>query len=197
MTTTHNDGYRVIAVHGYNSWPEKHWFPWLSEQLESRGIPIQVCSLPDSSQPQPQAWQQALREQIPSLDEKTIVVAHSLGCITVLRYLLEKNFTPHSLILVSGFLAQSTILPELNEFIGNDVTPARLKEKGIVNIPSIVIYSDNDEVVLPEHSKELAEALSSEHVFIPQGQHFLEEEGWTEFPQLLEIITSTIPQPEK
>ncbi|WP_425918144.1 alpha/beta hydrolase [Acinetobacter sp. TSRC1-2] len=42
--------------------------------------------LPAANTPNFQIWQQALQMQIPKLEQDTIIVAHSLGCLASLHF---------------------------------------------------------------------------------------------------------------
>ncbi|GAA1200653.1 hypothetical protein LY12_002982 [Prauserella alba] len=58
------------------------------------------------------------------------MVAHSLGCITVLRHLASLTAPWHlgTLVLVSGFVDPLPTLPDLDSFIGDGVGPAGIRE---------------------------------------------------------------------
>jgi hypothetical protein len=78
---------RVFVVHGYQAAPDRHWFPWLAEQLAADGFAVTVVALPDSETPVVRAWSETLAAAVGKVDAQTWFVGHSLGCITVLRYL--------------------------------------------------------------------------------------------------------------
>ena len=78
---------RVSVVHGYQAAPDRHWFPWLDKQLASDGFTFTVVPLPDSETPAVRAWRETLAAAVGKVDAQTWFVGHSLGCITVLRYL--------------------------------------------------------------------------------------------------------------
>src|SRR5690606_4660839 len=81
------EGMRVHIIHGYAASPADHWFPWLERELERRGARVDIVELPASDAPRPEAWLQALEVQVGRPDRNTFFVAHSLGGITLLRYL--------------------------------------------------------------------------------------------------------------
>lgn len=78
---------RVFIVHGYTASPHSHWFPWLKARLEARDIRVEVLAMPDPHHPQPAAWDAAMDSLVRDHDERTFLLGHSLGCITILRQL--------------------------------------------------------------------------------------------------------------
>ncbi|MFG1665203.1 RBBP9/YdeN family alpha/beta hydrolase [Streptomyces sp. Y7] len=117
---------RASIIHGYGATPEDHWFGWLAEQLRADGIPTTIPALPTPQAPDPGRWLDVVRTELGTLDEHSMVVAHSLGCLTVLRHLgsLPSPWRLGTLVLVSGFVDQLPALPHLNAHIGHgcDVT---------------------------------------------------------------------------
>lgn len=72
---------RIVVVHGFRASPQKHWFPWLAQTEPA----AQVLALPDSATPDAEAWITTVSRAIGTLDARTAVFAHSLGCITTVR----------------------------------------------------------------------------------------------------------------
>jgi len=80
-----------------------HWFPWLNEQLAKEDIEVIILSLPDSVQPDRERWLDYMVSHV-QLDENTVFVAHSLGCLATFNLLEYKKRTLKGLLLVSGFI---------------------------------------------------------------------------------------------
>ncbi|OAT52753.1 RBBP9/YdeN family alpha/beta hydrolase [Providencia heimbachae] len=179
---------KFVIVHGYTATPTKNWFPWLKAELESLGAFVEVPEMPESLSPNPQKWLQHLIELPVHIDENTILIGHSLGCITILRFLAHQRVEGQKLggyILVSGFDDEQATLPELSVH-----TVDKLNYGELVDIADkrISIISTNDEIVSPQSSKELAQALQTEVIIEEGAGHFLDREGYTEFPTLLTTI---------
>ena len=77
----------AYVIHGYGASPTDHWFPWLQARLQAAGIPTIVPPLPDSEHPDFAAWQATLTQTIGTPDRNTLLIAHSLGTISLLHYL--------------------------------------------------------------------------------------------------------------
>ncbi|MGW0731241.1 RBBP9/YdeN family alpha/beta hydrolase [Streptomyces sp. NPDC002851] len=181
---------RASIIHGYGATPEDHWYGWLAGQLQADGIPSTIPTLPNPQDPDPVQWTEAVRAELGSVNEHAIVVAHSLGCLTVLCHLrsLPRPWRLGTLVLVSGFVDQLPALPGLNAYIGNigdgcDV--AGLSE----HIDRLtVIRSDADPYVPPGHTDRLADLLGVRAQVVPGTGHFLASDGVTALREVREAI---------
>jgi predicted alpha/beta hydrolase family esterase len=189
--TTQPTTARAIIIHGYAATPSDHWFGWLAEHLESAGIPTLVPALPVPEAPDPGSWLNAT-QQIGVPDEDTILIAHSLGCLTVLRYLAaqQEPWRLGKLILVSGFLDPLPALPNLDGYIGEgcDVSsiPGRIGRL-------TVIRSDDDPYVPTGHTDRLAHQLMATPQVVTGAGHFLATDGVTALPEVLNEALTAIP----
>eukprot|EP00656_Telonema_subtile_P003808 TRINITY_DN11723_c0_g1_i1.p1 TRINITY_DN11723_c0_g1~~TRINITY_DN11723_c0_g1_i1.p1 ORF type:complete len:195 (-),score=35.63 TRINITY_DN11723_c0_g1_i1:134-718(-) len=178
---------RVVIAHAYTADPDKHWYPWLRKQLEPHGIDLVIPALPESSAPKLSDWVNALGETLGAPDESTVLVGHSLGCVTCLRALapLQGEWKLAGLVLVAGFHEPLSSRPELDPFTADALDVSAV----VARVPTrVCILSDNDSVVAPVHSRSLAEFTQAEQVVVPGGGHFLEREGCFELPALLEVL---------
>jgi len=185
---------RIHIVHGFNASPAEHWFPWLKLQLESKGHTASVLDLPSSHAPEPQAWVEAMQDQVRTLDKDTYFVSHSLGGIALLRF-LERAGIDHAIggfVLVSGFNAPLSVLPQLDAFAKPDLDVRKLAR---IATHRTVIASLDDAGVPHTLSETLAKALEARYVTVEQGGHFLGSEGFTEFPLMLSELERSFPVP--
>ncbi|MCE0495211.1 RBBP9/YdeN family alpha/beta hydrolase [Vibrio salinus] len=181
----------VYIIHGFMASTEDHWFRWLQNKLRQRNITVKIVNLPDSHSPEPDKWQAALRKEMNILSKNSIFIAHSLGCVTLLKYLQSSLFNDHigGMILVSGFTEQLPSLPQLNSFVTEQIHFKKI----ISQVPRrIVINSDQDSIVPGHLSRELADNLSARLVTISNGGHFLSEDGYTCFPKLYNLLKKMI-----
>lgn len=182
----------IYVVHGYTSSSQSEWFPWLKEQVKNIQVKIDIPDMPDSKNPQLETWLDHLRKNALDIDENTIFIGHSLGCVTALRYILEKNIKIKGAILVSGFINENPMDEQtegLQEFVDEPLDIARIKNL----IPSrIVITATDDDIVPTEATQKLAEALDSNLIILSSGKHFIARDGYTDFPVLLSEIQKLI-----
>lgn len=129
---------RVFLVHGWEGTPDNHWFPWLSWELKARGFEVRALTMPHADKPKVSEWVAEIKTVVGRPNKDTFFVAHSLGCIAVVRYLAElpkKSSPPLSFspspeegerkkkkgaevggcVFVAGFLS-SLGIPEIEEF---------------------------------------------------------------------------------
>ncbi|MFI0818670.1 RBBP9/YdeN family alpha/beta hydrolase [Streptomyces sp. NPDC021098] len=185
--TTGTTQRRASIIHGYGASPEDHWFGWLGEQLGTDGIVTTIPALPNPRDPDPAQWTEAVRTDLGTPDENSIIVAHSLGCLTVLRYLrsLPGPWRLGTLVLVSGFVDQLPALPELNSYIGDGCDVEELSN----HVERLtIIRSDADPYVPPGHTDRLAGLLGVSAEVVPGAGHFLASDGVTSLREVLEAI---------
>src|SRR3989339_362752 len=96
---------RVFLVHGWDGSPNGNWFPWLKKNLDTKYFSVTSIAMPNPGAPKCQSWVATLDDAVGTPDEKTIFIGHSLGCITILRYLeqLQAGKKILAAILVAGF----------------------------------------------------------------------------------------------
>lgn len=178
---------RAFIVHGYSAHTGKHWFPWLGDELVDRGHEVHRVVLPSPDAPERDAWDAALARAIGRVDDDTVLIGHSLGCLSLLRYLgsAEGWWSLGGLVLVAGFVEKLPELPELDAFIGHGVDASML---GSRIRHAVVIRSDNDAIVPPERSIRLAQALNAREILVRGGGHFL---GGTLPEALAEVLAAT------
>lgn len=174
----------VYIIHGYTAAPTKHWFPWLKEKLGQDGAAVHIPAMPDSTNPDAAAWHAHLDQTIPAPDAGNFAdsyfVGHSLGCITLLNYLCAR--APQKiggLVLVAGFTQKLPAIPLLDPF-----TAAIPDMEQICTMTKnrAVVLSNNDMIVPPDLTADLAAALQVTPDIIANGGHFLGNEGFTQLP---------------
>lgn len=96
---------RVIIVHGFKGKPDTNWKPWLKSQLEGIGVDVAVPEMPNTDSPIADEWVSKLSNTIGAPNGDTFLVGHSLGCMTILRYLeeLHEGEKIGGCVFVAGF----------------------------------------------------------------------------------------------
>jgi predicted alpha/beta hydrolase family esterase len=153
---------RVILIHGWQGCPGNHWKGWLKKKLEIQGITVIEPEMPNSSN-RPAEWVNKLEEVIGTPDDETILIGHSLGCPTVIGYLMQLTGKEKiaGAILVAGFSSKLEAhgILHLWDFDPQEVKKAK---KHCGNFISIV--SDNDASVPLEKSKELNDLVGGKFI---------------------------------
>ncbi|MDR0465252.1 MAG: alpha/beta hydrolase [Treponema sp.] len=175
----------VYIVHGYTSSSDAEWFPWLKSKLSRIGVNVIVLDMPNSNAPIASEWIGHLSKNVKAIDENTYFIGHSLGCITLLRFLETQhdNTKMGGIILASGFVRKIPKYPNLDQFIKSDLDIKKMTKM----TPNRCVFSaPNDNYVPYEYSCELAKFLEAKLITIENGGHFIGQEGFIQFPQLFE-----------
>ncbi|MBJ9717018.1 RBBP9/YdeN family alpha/beta hydrolase [Acinetobacter pittii] len=178
--------HQIFVLHGYSASIDDHWFLDLKHQIEDEHTTVTLIPFPDSENPDVDAWQKVLDQQIPKVDENTYFVAHSLGVITLLHFLQRHDYQNiGGMILVSGFSGLISDSSVLNSYIMKSKVDTNYF-KGIKK--KLVYLSDNDDLVPPKLTIELAKEIDAPYITVPNGGHFLGREGYTKFPQVVNSL---------
>ncbi len=98
---------KVIIIHGWEGSPQADWFPWLKKELKAKGFVVEVPAMPDTMHPTLESWLVHLKKVTGEPNENTYFVGHSLGVITILRYLESlEDKKVGGIVLVAGFSEQ-------------------------------------------------------------------------------------------
>lgn len=172
---------RAAIIHGYGATPADHWFGWLADRLAADGLTPTVPALPDPEHPVAARWQEVAGAAIGVPDPGAVVVAHSLGSLTVLRHLLAlpPGWRLGTLVLVAGFAEPVPGFAALDDFVGGH-TDVRSVAERVDRVT--VIRSDADPIVPPALTDRLAAQLGTTAQVVPGAGHFLAAEGITTLP---------------
>jgi predicted alpha/beta hydrolase family esterase len=178
---------QVYIIHGYGASPTNHWFPWLKDKLIADDHQVSVLHMPNSSNPRQEEWLDTLASSIKSIDNYTYFVTHSLGSITLLKYLEQLNPLPifGGFILVSGFSKPLSILPSLNPFTEQEVDYNKIIS---ATNSRTVIAAKDDNIVPYQFSQNLSKQLDASFFPVEKGGHFLEGDGYITFPSVYDIL---------
>ncbi len=194
----------IVLFHGIFGGAVDNWFPFIRKGLEDIGETVVIPSFlyttheellkngSDSEVKQSlRSWMAYCEENLKGLQntEKLCFVGHSVGCLFILHLISRWNLTLDSAFFVAPFLEKLGGRWEFDyvnkTFYKNDFDFNQLRKQ----IPaSYVFYSDDDPAVPTRLSQEFAQQLGSHQILVHGAKHFSTSTGFTEFPQLLEII---------
>lgn len=177
---------RVFLIHGWEGGPDNHWFPWMALELKAHGFEVNAPHMPHPDTPKVSEWVGFLREYAGKPDKDTYFVGHSLGCITIARYLAElpPNGKVGGAVFVAGFSGRLNI-PEIREFyeLPFDAEKARQHYS-----KSVMIFSDNDSYVPMETSLQMARQFGAKTILERGKGHFTTKDGVTALPSVLSAL---------
>ena len=151
---------RAILIHGWGGVPQGGWKPWLKKELEKKGFKVVVPRMPSTDYPKMNEWLPHLKDVIGKPDKDTYMVGHSLGCITILRYLegLGKGEVIGGAVLVAGF-GKDLGIEEIKSFVNKPVEWEKIRKHCK---KFVAINSDNDPYVPLEHADLFKKELNAE-----------------------------------
>lgn len=169
--------------------------PWAKEELTKRGFEVRIPEMPETDNPKIAAWVNYLAKEIGEPDENTILIGHSIGCQTVLRYLqtIPDDKKLEKVILIAGWVSLTPIAtrePEDQKIVKPWYeTPVDYEKIRKSAGKFIAVFSDDDPMVpYEENAKTYREKLGAEIILKHGMGHFSQDEGFKEIPFLLELI---------
>lgn len=183
---------RVIIVHGFRSKPDTNWKPWLRAKLEELGVSVEVPEMPNTESPIASEWVQTLSNIVGSSTDDTYLVGHSLGCITILRYLesLGEGQRIGGCLFIAGFTRR------FNKYHGGHDTffDHELDWGAIKSHCSkfVAIHSSDDMNVESAQLRSFAEKLAAKTMTVEGMGHFGSADGVHEVPLVLDELNRLI-----
>ncbi len=181
---------KFFIIHGTGGEPDGNWFPWLKRKLEDQGHEVFVPDFPGMEEQSLETWMDTFNQYREELTDDTVFVAHSVGPAFVLN-LLERGVEAEACFFVSGFTG---LLDNKFDEPNHTITDPEFDFEEIKQSCSYfkLYHSPDDPYVPLEKAKDLVEKLDAELEVIEAGGHLNEPSGYTDFPKLLEDITSYI-----
>ena len=173
-------------VHGWEGNPEGHWFPWLKGELEKLDFKVEVPQMPNPKEPQMSEWVPHLAKVVGEPDIEACLVGHSLGCITILRYLegLPEGKRIGKAVMVAGF-TDPLGYKELENYFQKPIDWEKIKKHCS---DFVAINSDNDPYVPLKHADIFKEKLDVKVVIEHGKGHMSGSANIKELPSVLEAI---------
>ncbi|MGE7993814.1 alpha/beta hydrolase [Pseudomonas sp. NPDC089554] len=171
-----NESIRYLIVPGWQGSPDNHWQSHWQRSLPNSARVEQQ----DWLTPQRRDWVQALEQAIAAERSPVILIAHSLGCITIAHWAAQAS--PALLRRVRGALLvapadveRPTCAPALRNFapIPTQALP----------FPSQVVSSDNDPAISVPRALLLAQAWGAEPGLLANAGHINVKSGHERWEQ--------------
>ena len=171
-----NTSIRYLIVPGWQGSPEDHWQSHWQQVLPNSARVEQH----DWLTPQRQDWVAALEQAVAAEDSPVILIAHSLGCITVAHWAAQPSVSllrrlRGALLVAPADVERPTCALALRNFapISQQVLP----------FPSQVVSSDNDPAISAPRAMQLARAWGAEVGFLAGAGHINVKSGHRRWEQ--------------
>lgn len=171
------------AVYSKTRTFDKHWMPWVKEQLISKGIITEVPLMPEPWNPSYERFKKEFEKY--EVNENSILVGHSCGCAFLVRWLGETKRRVNKLILVAPWKIPSEDDNFRKEFYNYSIDKT-IKDR----VNKIVMFTADDEEEDGKKSlKMYSEVLGGEIIELKgHGHYVLGDMGTEEFPELVEEV---------
>lgn len=169
----------VILVHGWEGGPTQNWFPWLEENLRNLGYSVLNLSMPNPNKPERKTWVKHLQDHA-TVNKNTIIVAHSIGCMAVIRYLEKISNNPKALILVAPFVENEKKYKTIKSFFHGPINWNKIKK--CTNI--YTLHSDDDPYVSLWQRLIFKDEANATNIVQKGQEHF----DGDKIPKVLDII---------
>ncbi len=161
---------------------DKHWIPWIKEQLTSKNIKVETPLMPTPWKADYLKWKEKFNKL--AINENTILIGHSCGCAFLVKWLGETKQKIDTLVLVAPWKIAESGGAEKGFY---DYTIDKtIKER----TNKIVIFtSDDEEPDGKKSAKIFSQALNAKVIELKGHGHYTQNDmGTTEFPELLKEI---------
>lgn len=166
---------RAVIVHCWGGYPNYCWYPSVKKELEEKGFEVLIPEMPDTDMPKFEKWLPKLQEVASNPDEELYLVGHSLGCITILRYLekLPEDVKIGGVVFVAGFTDDLSDIDSIEDEIKSffeipirwDVIKTKAKK-------FVAMHSDNDPYVSLKYADIFKEKLDTRIIIKHKMGHF-------------------------
>ncbi len=179
---------RAFIIHGTESNPDEHWFPWLRKELEKLKIEVIAPRFPTPKGQNFDEWTKVIQPHIRKIDRDTILIGHSVGVAFLLGIVEKFNLKPKALFSVAGFVGSlwdEKYDPLCETFAQRNFNWEKLEK----SFGKVFVYQSDDDDILPmEKAFDLAYKLNGEQVQITGFGHF----DTKKFERLLQDIKSIL-----
>ena len=185
---------RAIVVHQWGANPSRDWHPWLKGQLEEKGFEVLVPEMPDTDAPEIDKWVGRLAEVVGKASKDTILIGHSVGCQTILRYLqtLGTGERVNKVVLVAPWLELSSEVmqepaygPLAKSWLETPIDWDKVKQH---SDSFTCFFSKDDPYVLIANAEIFGKLLGAKIIIEDDMGHYEDDSNVKEVPQVLKEI---------
>lgn len=176
-----------FIIHGTFGHNKENWFSWLENKLKSKGFDVYNFNYPTPEGHNFENWSKVLNQAIEKINEDSVFICHSCGCIFLIKYCLSNNIKIGKLISVCGFNNYKGGQPEFDNinkhmFVKNvSYFESLCKER-------ICFYSKDDPYITLEASHEFANSINANEIVYDLAGHFNTKAGYTTFNDIIKYL---------
>ena len=190
----------IFIIHGSYGHPGENWFPWLKKELEKLGEHVVLSQFPVPKKENSaygghdlNRWLRVMDRYRNFINEKTVLVAHSRGCVFSYHFLSRLSNPIDSVFLVAPWMVYRWYPKGWNKIDSFHQKPFIWKKikKGAKYFE--VYQSSNDDTPTTE-GKDIAQKLDAKLILVRNAGHFnvAYDKKYIKFPLLFENIKSRL-----
>ena len=198
----------VLIHHGWtNTRQPDHWQRNLAHALRLQGHQVSYVQVPRTDSPLFDEWSALLVAELEHLVElrelsgdrnaELILVAHSLGCVNIMKSALEGLIRPelraNRTLLVAPASQEKLGAVATFEFdIESPSAQAELRAALAESAGEVTLVASEDDVWLPKGIRaEYADSLGLEPVIIEGGKHLSLQDGWGKWLGVIDWVNDS------
>lgn len=163
----------VLMVPGFSGSGPDHWQSiWERDNPEFRRLEQR-----DWDQPEPEEWSRALEKTLRELPPPVFLVAHSLGCNTVVHW--AKRF-PSTLVAGAFLVAPADVEAESTPEEIRSFAPVPLDP---LPFPGLLLFSEDDPYISSDRARAFAKAWGSTPISMGMAGHLNTASGHGPWPE--------------
>ena len=176
---------RVFIVHRWLGTPKADWYPSAKKELEKKGYVVIVLKMPHTSRPTEKDWVPVLAKAVGKLGNRTILVGHSAGVMTILRYLETlKSGRIGGCVFVAGWV-DDLGYKELSNFFTKPINWAKIRKHCS---KFTAIHSDDDPYVKMYHGEVFRKKLGAKLIVEHKKGHMDDDTKVKKLPSVVRAI---------
>ena len=183
---------QVYIIHSWGGSPNEPMHQWLKLELERRGFDVAIPMMPHPENPTIKDWVLGLSQIIRLPDKNVILVGHSIGCQTILRYLeeLPANAKVGGAVFIAPWLTLSNLESDEEWTIAEPWLRTEINDSDIIKHLSKItaIFSDSDQFVPPENIEKFQKRFGAEIIIEHEKGHFTTSNGVTKLQSALDAV---------
>lgn len=157
---------RILIIHGWESNSKEHWFLKEKERLEKLGHEVVVPNMPNTFHPKKEQWVKVIQDF--NLDDRSILIGHSLGGTAILRYLEKIDEKIKRCVLIATPI-KSLNFKATDNFFEPDFNWQKIKQ----NCEEFFILNQTKDPWVPlQHGEDLASYVNGRLMKIEEDDHF-------------------------
>lgn len=176
--------YDVLVLPGWRNSGPAHW----QSHWETLFPAFQRVQQQDWQQPRRADWIKALDKAVDAASKPVILIAHSLGCVTVTHWAAQFDTAKvaAALLVAPADVERSTVASSLRNF-------SPLPQRALP-FRTVLVGSDNDPCCSAWRAVELAETWGAEFHLLSGAGHINADSGLGDWPEGLELLAQLPPQ---